>query len=88
MTTKVTERLRETETKVENIREEARPRCIHYWIIETAHGPTSMGVCKYCGEEREFANYQVDFFWEDSTSSVTGSLDVAEAVPGDEHSTN
>jgi len=30
--------------------------CRHYWIIETASGPTSRGVCKICGEEREFQN--------------------------------
>jgi hypothetical protein len=30
--------------------------CNHYWIIEVANGPTSMGKCKYCGEVREFFN--------------------------------
>jgi hypothetical protein len=30
--------------------------CRHYWHIETASGPTSRGVCKICGEEREFLN--------------------------------
>lgn len=29
----------------------AEVHCIHYWIIETTDGPTSRGVCKYCGAE-------------------------------------
>ncbi|MBN1692407.1 MAG: hypothetical protein JW845_02510 [Dehalococcoidales bacterium] len=30
--------------------------CGHYWIIEVANGPRSVGKCKYCGETREFFN--------------------------------
>jgi len=30
--------------------------CIHHWIIESAHGPTSMGRCQRCKKEQEFAN--------------------------------
>lgn len=30
--------------------------CRHYWVIEDAYGPTSRGVCKFCGVEREFYN--------------------------------
>ena len=30
--------------------------CRHYWIIESASGPISRGVCKFCGVEREFRN--------------------------------
>ena len=30
--------------------------CRHYWNIEAADGPTSRGVCKVCGEEKEFLN--------------------------------
>ena len=30
--------------------------CRHYWRIEEAQGPTSWGVCKLCGTEREFLN--------------------------------
>ncbi|MFC1931782.1 hypothetical protein ACFLXJ_06260 [Chloroflexota bacterium] len=30
--------------------------CTHYWIIETAGGPISRGVCKFCCEKREFNN--------------------------------
>jgi hypothetical protein len=31
--------------------------CIHVWQIAEAHGPQSLGVCKNCGEQREFKNY-------------------------------
>ena len=30
--------------------------CRHCWIIESADGPTSRGVCKLCGAEKEFLN--------------------------------
>jgi hypothetical protein len=30
--------------------------CHHYWEIEVANGPSSLGTCKYCGETREFLN--------------------------------
>jgi hypothetical protein len=30
--------------------------CIHHWIIDTPSGPLSNGVCKHCGEAREFRN--------------------------------
>ncbi len=31
-------------------------QCAHHWLIETAAGPLSKGVCRLCGEEREFTN--------------------------------
>ena len=31
--------------------------CTHYWMIEPHLGPTSLGVCRLCGAEREFNNY-------------------------------
>ena len=30
--------------------------CRHYWVIEDVGGPTSRGVCKFCGAEKEFLN--------------------------------
>ena len=30
--------------------------CRHYWIIESARGPVSKGVCKFCGAQKEFHN--------------------------------
>lgn len=35
--------------------------CKHYWVIESAHGPESRGICKYCGETRDFSNSLPDF---------------------------
>ena len=34
--------------------------CAHHWIIDTAVGPTSRGVCSDCGAVREFANSPPD----------------------------
>lgn len=31
--------------------------CDHYWVIGTAEGPVSLGICKLCGQKREFHNY-------------------------------
>jgi len=30
--------------------------CRHYWYIEAADGPTSIGICRICGEKKEFHN--------------------------------
>jgi len=35
--------------------------CRHYCLIEGARGPTSRGVCKFCGVEKEFYNSWPDF---------------------------
>ena len=37
--------------------------CAHHWDIETPNGPTSLGVCSLCGEEKEFANSEPDSGW-------------------------
>jgi len=31
--------------------------CAHFWQIERANGPTSLGICRFCKARREFANY-------------------------------
>ena len=31
--------------------------CIHHWEIPPANGPKSAGVCRKCGQEKEFLNY-------------------------------
>lgn len=28
----------------------------HHWLIRTPDGPTSEGVCRWCGARRDFAN--------------------------------
>ncbi len=30
--------------------------CHHFWLIESAKGHTSQGVCKLCGARKEFYN--------------------------------
>ena len=30
--------------------------CQHHWVIDSPNGPVSKGVCRICGEEREFQN--------------------------------
>lgn len=69
-------------------RQEAGPRCVHYWLIEPALGPTSRGVCRYCGEEREFFNYQGDFSWEDSASSLADPFNSSDVLPDGEDNRN
>jgi|GEM_PF-4736900 len=32
-------------------------KCRHHWLIENSDGPLTMGRCKLCGEEKEFANH-------------------------------
>lgn len=32
----------------------------HYWLIPEPNGPSSLGKCKKCGEEREFLNGSAD----------------------------
>jgi hypothetical protein len=46
--------------KEENRENVAKDRCSHYWIIEVANGPRSRGVCRYCGETRDFLNSMPD----------------------------
>jgi hypothetical protein len=43
-------------TKEAPTESEVREECRHYWIIAEASGPTSRGVCKFCGTKREFRN--------------------------------
>jgi hypothetical protein len=32
----------------------------HHWRIEEANGPRSVGICKYCGAEKQFKNWLED----------------------------
>lgn len=32
-------------------------KCAHHWIIESPKGPTSRGICRFCGAKSEFNNY-------------------------------
>jgi len=39
--------------------------CRHYWVIQPASGPLSVGVCQVCGENRQFQNYVGSHAWDD-----------------------
>ena len=41
--------------------EHVADECSHYWIIEVASGPTSEGVCKFCGAKKEFLNSMPEY---------------------------
>jgi len=41
-------------------------KCTHYWMIESPTRPTSRGVCKLCGAEREFRNDLPYRLWQSS----------------------
>jgi hypothetical protein len=61
----VHEEIESTETRTE-------PTCVHHWIIDSPAGASSMGVCKVCGERREFQNYSGDFIWEGGSTESYG----------------
>jgi len=65
--------------KLETICEEstAQQECCHHWIIESAAGPVSQGVCKFCGAQKEFKNYLLDCL----------KMDVAEMIDRSDHDT-
>ena len=44
-------------------------KCHHHWVIENPQGKTSKGVCKYCGEEKEFDNYWPNLWWDSDLAS-------------------
>ena len=56
-----------------------RQDCAHYWVIESANGPTSRGTCKFCGEQREFRNSWYDLFPSKKQQAATGAIE----EPGD-----
>lgn len=51
--------------------------CRHHWIIESAAGRVSNGVCRICDEFREFKNYVEQTPWMDDED--TPLADVVEA---------
>ena len=54
------QKVKEKETEKQQT-ETSAETCGHYWVIEVANGPTSMGECKYCGAKKEFYNAFPDF---------------------------
>ncbi len=52
--------------------------CKHFWLIDTPSGPVSRGICKVCGEAKEFKNYLESSPWGDDgrDSASRGSIKV------------
>ena len=57
-----------SKVKVTSAETAVRDRCHHYWVLEKAIGPTSKGVCKFCGAEKEFDNRSSDTWVESDIS--------------------
>ena len=56
MTGKFADKSEESGSKFEGVAEELKSSCVHFWLIDRPLGPTSPGMCKYCGKVREFSN--------------------------------
>ena len=61
-------------------------KCAHNWIIESPEGPTSKGVCKFCGAESEFNNFVPYPSWLDAKLKLpkkyTSKTELGEAMNG------
>ena len=42
--------------KVQEKSPKEEEKCHHFWVIDVANGPSSLGKCKFCGEKKEFFN--------------------------------
>ena len=49
--------------------EEQTSQCRHHWLIDSPGGPTSKGVCRLCGTERQFRKYLESARWDEDGSS-------------------
>jgi len=62
----------------------ARDKCRHYWLIESPSGPTSRGVCKFCGAEKEFRNSFPESLWERDRSLSSAPSGLPDIEPDEE----
>lgn len=60
-------------------------KCCHYWIIEAPEGPTSKGVCKFCGAEKEFDSFGPDSLsrWDRSPSKYVDPPVLPDLAPAE-----
>ena len=64
--------------------------CSHHWVIQDGDGPTSAGVCRLCGELKQFKNYLEASHWSDekakndSRSSLLGRPSKARVILDDD----
>jgi hypothetical protein len=65
-------------------------QCSHHWVIQDGDGPTSAGVCRLCGELKQFKNYLEASHWgdekakNDSRTSLLGRPSKAQAILEDD----
>ena len=52
------------------------PQCLHHWVIETADGPTSEGICRKYAEVKTFANYVAQNTWSNQGDPTTSASQV------------
>ena len=43
--------------------EQYQEECVHHWMIDSPSGPASRGVCRKCGQEKDFPNAIADSLW-------------------------
>ena len=43
---------------------QTQEQCVHHWLIDPPEGPVSKGVCKLCGEVKEFPN-DLSYSWKE-----------------------
>lgn len=48
--------------------------CHHFWLIQEPDGPTSEGICKYCGAKDTFFNYIPDLSAKQMVLSMDGHV--------------
>ena len=53
--------------------------CTHHWKLASPNGSTAIGVCKRCGEEREFLTSSAVDVWSNDAGATHR---VAEAAAG------
>jgi hypothetical protein len=63
---------------VEEEKSAVKIECRHYWVIEAADGPVSRGVCKFCGEKKEFLNSWSDASYKGKDAKVFDLPDMLE----------
>jgi hypothetical protein len=72
----------ETSGAVLDIPKVENTQCNHYWVIDSPRGPTSGGICKFCGARKEFDNWGPDSFrYGDVPDILVPSI--ADVVPDD-----
>jgi len=49
-------------------------QCAHHWVIDGAGGPTSKGMCRLCGAERDFKNYLEGARWDNDATQDSGAI--------------